>query len=122
MLTQLPDLKAWASDVEAYALSLAVNQGKTWEGFKLVEGRSIRKYSDESAVAKAAEAGGVTDIWDRRLKTITALEKQLGKKRFTELLGDLVVKPAGKPALVPNSDKRPVIEIQSATDEFTAIK
>ncbi len=121
VLAQLPQLKAWAADVEAYALSLAVNQGKRWSGFKLVAGRSIRKYSDESAVAKAAEAGGVSDIWDRKIKTITALEKQLGKKRFTELLGDLVVKPAGKPALVPESDKRPALEIQSAANEFTPI-
>lgn len=90
-------------------------------GFKLVEGRSIRKYADESAVAQAAEAAGF-DVWDRKLKTITTLEKQLGKKRFTTLLGDLVVKPAGKPMLVPESDKRPALVIRSATDEFTAIK
>ncbi|WCC79717.1 DUF2800 domain-containing protein [Cutibacterium equinum] len=122
VLAQLPQLKAWAADVEAYALSLAVNQGKTWSGFKLVEGRSIRKYANEQAVAQAAEAAGVTDIYERKLKTITALEKQLGKKRFTELLGDLVVKPAGKPALVPESDKRPALDIQSATDEFSEIK
>lgn len=121
VLAQLPDLKAWVADVEAHALSLAVNQGKTWPGFKLVEGRSIRKYADESAVAQAAEAAGV-DVWDRKLKTITALEKQLGKKRFSDLLGDLVVKPAGRPTLAPTSDKRPALEIQSATDEVTAIK
>ncbi|WP_408923036.1 DUF2800 domain-containing protein [Corynebacterium tuberculostearicum] len=120
VLAQLPDLKAWAADVEAHALSLAVNQGKTWPGLKLVEGRSIRKYADESAVAKTAEVAGV-DVWERKLKTITALEKQLGKKRFTTLLGDLVVKPAGKPMLVSESDKRPALEIQSATDEFTSI-
>ena len=110
VLAQLPDLKAWATDVEAHALSLAVNQGKSWPGFKLVEGRSIRKYADESAVAKAAAAARV-DVWDRKLKTITALEKQLGKKRFTDLLGDLVVKPPGKPMLVPESGKRPALEI-----------
>lgn len=121
MLAQLPNLKARAVDVESHALSLTVNQGKTWPGFKLVEGRSIRNYSDESAVAQATEAAGV-DVWDRKLKTITALEKQLGKKRFTTLLGDLVVKPAGKPTLVPESDKRPALEIQSAANEFTAIE
>lgn len=121
VLARLPQLKAWAADVEAYALSLAVNQGKRWVGFKLVEGRSIRKYTDETAVAKTAEAAGV-DVWERKLKTITALEKQLGKKRFAELLGDLVVKPVGKPALVPESDKRPAQEIQSPANEFTAIK
>ena len=122
MLAQLPQLKAWAADVEAYALSLAVHQGKTWSSFKLVEGRSIRKYVDEAAVAEAAQAAGVTDIYERKLKTITALEKQLGKKRFTELFGDLVVKPAGKPALVPESDKRPALTLGDAANEFTPIK
>lgn len=122
VLAQLPDLKAWAADVEAHALSLAVNQGKTWAGFKLVEGRSIRKYTDKSAVAKAAEAGGVTDIYDRKLKTITTLEKQLGKKRFTKLLRDLVVKPSGKPTLIPESDKKPALTMRDAATNFSATK
>lgn len=119
---QLPQLKAWAADVEAHALSLATNQGKQWPGFKLVEGRSIRKYTDEQAVAKAAEAAGVTDIWEQKLITITAVEKAMGKKRFTDVLGDLVIKPAGKPALVPESDKRPALHMQSAESEFTPIE
>lgn len=118
VLAQLPDLKAWAADVEAHALSLAVNQGKTWPGFKLVEGRSIRKYADESAVATAAEAAGV-EVWDRKLKTITALEKQLGKKRFTKLLRDLVVKPAGKSTLIPESDKKPALTMRDAATKTT---
>lgn len=122
VLTQLSELKAWASDVEAYALSLAVNQGKTWAGFKLVEGRSIRKYTDESAVAKAAEAGGVTDIYDRKLKTITTLERQLSKKRFTKLLRDLVVKPSGEPTLIPESDKKPAFTMRDAATNFSATK
>ena len=121
ILTRLPELKAWAADVEAHALSLAVNQGKHWAGFKLVEGRSIRKYADEEAVAAAAEAAGVTDIWQQRLKTITVLEKQLGKKRFTEILGDLVIKPPGKPTLVPETDKRPALNTHGADTEFNPI-
>ncbi|WP_281510763.1 DUF2800 domain-containing protein [Corynebacterium belfantii] len=121
VLAKLPDLKAWASDVEAYALSLAVNQGKTWAGFKLVEGRSIRKYTDEAKVVEAAEAAGVSDIYEKKLKTITALEKQLGKRRFNELLGTLVVKPPGKPTLVPETDKRPALQTTSAATEFTPI-
>ena len=107
--------------MEAHPLSLAVNQGKTCSGFKFVEGRSISKCLDKSPVAQAAEAAGV-DAWHRKRKTITALKKQPGKKRFTTLLGDLVVKPAGKPTLVPNSDKRPALESKSTADEFTAIK
>lgn len=121
VLAKLPELKAWASDVEAYALSLAVNQGKTWAGFKLVEGRSIRKYADENAAAQVAEAAGVSDIYEKKLKTITALEKQLGKKRFNELLGSLIVKPPGKPTLVPETDKRPELATVSAVEEFTPI-
>lgn len=121
VLAKLPELKRWASDVESYALSLAVNQGKTWAGFKLVEGRSIRKYVDETKVVETAQAAGVSDIYEKKLKTITALEKQLGKKRFNELLGDLVIKPPGKPALVPETDKRPAPQTASAADEFTPI-
>lgn len=117
VLGKLPDLKRWASDVESYALSLAVNQGKTWAGFKLVEGRSIRKYVDETKVVETAQAAGINDIFEQKLKTITALQKQLGKKRFSELLGELVIKPPGKPALVPETDKRPAIPL-SAVEEF----
>ncbi|MEB3105966.1 DUF2800 domain-containing protein [Corynebacterium pseudotuberculosis] len=109
VLYRLPSLSAWATDAEAHALSLAVNQGKTWPGFKLVEGRSIRKYADESAVAEMAGTGGITDIYDydHKLKTITTLEKQAGKKRFTELLGDLVVEPAGNSRSPPTTTRDP---------------
>lgn len=118
VLTRIPQLKTWASDVEAYALSQAVNQGKRWTGFKLVAGRSIRKYTSETDVAKAAEAAGYRDIWDRKLITLTAMERLMGKPAFNEILGDLVIKPAGKPTLVPASDKRPALDLVSATTDF----
>lgn len=119
VLSRIPQLKTWAADVEAYALSLAVNQGKQWAGFKLVAGRSIRKYADETKVAAAAEGAGYSDIYDRRLIALTAMERLMGKTTFTEVLGDLVIKPVGKPTLVPESDKRPALEIHSAQTEFT---
>ncbi len=118
VLTRIPQLKTWAADVEAYALSQAVNQGKRWTGFKLVAGRSIRKYTSETDVAKAAEAAGYKDIWDRKLITLTAMEKLMGKPAFNEILGDLVTKPAGKPTLVPASDKRPPLDLVSAATDF----
>lgn len=118
VLTRIPQLKTWASDVEAYALSKAVNQGVVFEGFKLVAGRSIRKYTSETDVAKAAEAAGYRDIWDRKLITLTAMEKLMGKPAFNEILGDLVTKPAGKPTLVPASDKRPALDLVSAATDF----
>jgi len=116
ILTQLErDFLAWASDIQAYALDQAVNHGIKFPGWKLVEGRSNRKYSDEEAVKAVLRGAGYTDdqILRMDLKGITDIEKLLGKKRFGELLADYVIKPAGKPTLVPESDKRPEISTAS---------
>lgn len=118
VLAKIPELKAWATDVEAWALAKA-QAGTQIPGFKVVAGRSIRKYTDEAAVAEAAKAAGYTDIWDRKLIGITAMERLMGRKTFTETLGDLVVKPEGKPTLVPESDKRPPLHRVSAATDFT---
>lgn len=118
VLAKIPELKAWASNVEAWALAQA-QAGTEIPGFKVVAGRSIRKYADETAVAEAAKAAGYSDIWDKRLIGITAMERLMGKKVFTETLGDLVVKPEGKPTLVPESDKRPALARVSAATDFT---
>ena len=119
VLARLPLLTKWASDVETYAASLAINQGKAWPGFKVVAGRSVRKYTDETSVAEAAQAAGFTDIYDKKLITLTAMEKLMGKTQFADVLGALIHKPVGKPALVPDSDKRPALHVASAADEFT---
>lgn len=118
VLARIPELKAWATDVEAWALAQA-QAGTQIPGFKVVAGRSIRKYIDEAAVAEAAKAAGYSDIWDKRLIGITAMERLMGKRAFTETLGDLVVKPEGKPTLVPESDKRPALQRVSAATDFT---
>lgn len=120
-LEAIPDLKKWASDVETYALQTALD-GAKYEGFKLVEGRSVRKFSDEALVAEKATKAGYTDIYTKKLLGITALEKRMGKKTFQEILGGLVEKPAGKPALVPISDKRPPLHIATADEEFEKIE
>ena len=120
VLARIPELTKWTTDVQDYALSQAL-AGERYEGFKLVAGRSIRKYSDETAVAEAAKAAGYRDIYKQSLLTITAMEKLMGKKQFSEILGDLVVKPEGKPTLVPLSDKRPELQVSTAADDFTNI-
>lgn len=122
ILARLPGLRSWASEVEKYATSAAVNQGKHWPGLKLVAGRSVRRFLNEDEVAKTAAAAGFDDIWETKLIGITAMEKLMGKKTFNELLSNLVVKPDGKPTLVPESDKRPEISVLSAADEFKEIK
>lgn len=110
----------WLNDVKTYALKQA-EAGHTVPGYKLVEGRSNRKYSDQDAVAERLLSEGVEEaiIYERSLLGITAMEKALGKKRFAELLEDLIVKPSGKPTLVPESDKRPALSsVASAADDF----
>lgn len=122
VLAKAPDLARWVSDVSAHALREAFEHGVHYPGFKLVEGRSNRAYADEDAAARKLRANKwkVADIYQpRKLLGITAMEKLLTKKGFHETLGDLVVKPAGKPTLVPDTDKRPALTRDSAVDDFT---
>lgn len=120
-LKRAEEIAAWAGDVKAYAQTEAVEHGKKWDGWKLVEGRSNRKYTDELAVAKTLTDAGYEEavLYERKLLGITAMEKLVGKKNFTELLGELVIKPAGAPTLVEVSDKRPEINsVESAKEDF----
>ena len=114
ILARADTLTSWASDVKDYALRQALS-GKEWKGWKLVEGRSNRKYTDEEKVAAAVEKAGF-DPYEKKLLGITAMTQTLGRKRFNELLGELVMKPTGKPVLVPESDKRPAMN--TAKDDF----
>lgn len=114
ILMMVDHLTEWANDVKEYALAQALN-GKEYEHFKAVEGRSIRKYTSEEEVSKAVEAAGF-DPWERKLIGITAMTAMLGKQKFEELLGPLTYKPRGKPALVPRTDKRPPIQNSAQTD------
>ena len=121
VLGEIPELIKWANAILAYATDAAVNHGKVWMGFKIVEGRSVRRYKDEDAVAREAESAGYTDIFDRKLISLTQMEKLMGKKAFTDILGGLIEKPPGKPTLVPLSDKRPAIHTGNVRSEFKAI-
>lgn len=121
ILSKIDDLTKWANEITAYAQDAALNHGKEWRGFKIVEGRSNRKYVDEEAVADAAKRAGYTDIYKHSLITITEMEKLMGKKNFTEILGELVYKPPGKPTLVPSSDKRQAITKSNVKNEFNEI-
>ena len=114
ILARADELTSWASDVKDYALRQALS-GKEWKGWKLVEGRSNRKYTDEEAVAETVQKAGF-DPYEKKVLGITAITQTLGRKRFNELLGELVMKPTGKPVLVPESDKRPAMN--TAKDDF----
>lgn len=117
ILTRIDELVSWASDIKDYALQAAVS-GKQWNGWKLVEGRSNRRYTDELTVANAVSKSGY-DPYERKVLGITAMTTMLGKKRFEDLLGGYIEKPQGKPTLVPESDKRP--PIHTAGQDFSEI-
>jgi len=118
ILTSIADLTKWTNEITSYATSAAVNHGKEWPGFKVVEGRSIRKYTNEKDVEEAAIKAGYEDIYKKSILTITNIEKLMGKSKFNEILGQFVMKPKGKPTLVPLSDKRPEIKNISIKNEF----
>ncbi|MEG0957760.1 MAG: DUF2800 domain-containing protein [Anaerovoracaceae bacterium] len=118
ILTKLPSLIKWANEIIAYATEFAINHGKVWKGYKVVEGRSNRKYRDEELVAKRAKEHGYTDIFKKTLVNLTEMEKLLGKKNFDEILGDLIYKPPGKLTLVPESDKRKAVDVINVNTEF----
>ena len=121
ILSSIGDLTKWANEIIAYATDSAVNHGKEWAGFKVVAGRSNRKYTNEDDVAKAAQSAGYDNIYKQKLLSITEMEKLLGKEKFKEVLGGFIKKPTGKPTLVPISDKRQEIEISSAKNDFMEV-
>lgn len=120
ILSRGDELVNWYNQISDYALDQAVNHGKHWPGFKLVEGRSKRIYSDEDGVAKTLKEKGYDEdtIYEKVLLGITKMEKAIGKKTFAEVLKDLVIKPQGKPKLAPESDPRPAFNsaAQAAKD------
>jgi hypothetical protein len=131
ILTDVDRTIKWLNDVKKYALRAALD-GEAFPGLKLVAGKSNRKYTDEAAVVERLLNAGYRDIYKPpTLEGLTGLTKRLGKKVFGALLegaekdanGEptyppLIAKPPGKPALVPESDKRPAMDIKTAADVF----
>ena len=108
ILPHFSTIKSWINSVEEFALEAAL-EGDTIPGYKVVEGRSVRKISDVRTAQERLDSAGIDPesyLKPRELKTITELEKTLTKKGFNTILGDLVIKPEGKPTLVEESDAR----------------
>lgn len=122
IIDQSERLATWAKLVKDYALDQAVNKGVRYPGFKVVEGRSNRKYAvpDAEIAAILTEKGyREQDIYKKEILGISKMEALLSKKKFNEFLGGYVVKPQGKPTLVPAEDKRPEINTaEKAADDF----
>lgn len=122
ILTKINSLVEWASSIKEYATNQAINNGKVWPGYKLVEGTSRRKWVDEDKVIEAIyerfPEATEDQVMDMKLRSITNIEKEFGKKLVAEKLNDLIVKPQGAPTLVPLSDKRPALGAEEAINDF----
>ncbi len=122
VLPWLSTVKSWVASIEEYTLQQALS-GVAYSGYKVVEGRSVRRISDENAVADILHDQGYDDsefMKPSQLCGITELERLVGKKRFTQLCGDYVTKPQGKPTLVEAGDKRPAYN--TAADDFGGVE
>ena len=122
ILPTLNLISSWIEAVFAYVTSQAINHAVSIPGYKVVEGRSKRAFSDMKAVENAAVKNGYMDIYRRQLISLTEFEKLMGSKNFQEILGPYVVKPPGKLTLVPESDPRTPVDLsQSAEQEFSVL-
>lgn len=121
VLKKADELAHWVKDVTDYALAQAL-KGVKFEGWKLVEGMSRRKYADPDTVATRLYLDGweADEIYKpQELIGITDMTKLIGKAKFEQLLSDIVIKPEGKPTLVPETDKRPEIStVEAARNDF----
>lgn len=113
-LAIVPAVEAWCKALQEQALRTALS-GVAIPRYKVVEGRSIRKYTDEQALLKALVDDGVDEgvVTKRSLVSLGELEKLLGKKAVAENYGKYIIKPQGKPTLVPEDDKREAIDASS---------
>ena len=116
ILQMEPMLNLWLKRVGEQALSTMLNGGEI-PGYKVVQGRSLRRWADDLEAAKVLESNGYSreDITETKLLTVSNMEKKLGKKKFAELLSGQVLKPAGAPTLAPMSDKRPAYDRNEET-------
>lgn len=122
VLPTLNRISSWIESVFAFVSGEAINHRVPVEGYKVVEGRSRRVFTDTKAVADTAVQNGYTDIYKQELLSLTEFEKMMGKKKFSEILGEFVAKPPGKLALVPESDPRPAVDLSGASKEFEALE
>ena len=125
ILPTLNRISSWIESVFAFVSSEAINNGVTIPGYKVVEGRSKRVFTDTKAVVDTAVANGYTDLYKQQLISLTEFEKMMGKKKFKELLGAYITKPQGKLTLVPEDDPREAVDLTATPEtpdrEFAAI-
>lgn len=110
-LQKVEGLAAYARELEDYAQT-ALLEGRTLPGWKLVQGRSTRKWTDQDAAFRQMEADGIDEamLYTRTPISLTAAEKMLGKKKFAEVMSAFITRAPGAPKLAKDSDPRPAYD------------
>lgn len=121
LLPVLDEIISWAKQIQEYALSQAL-KGVNYKGYKVVEGRAYRRFTDEQMVVDTLLGEGYEEamLYERKLLSLSNIEKLIGKKEFNNLLSKYVEVPQGKPTLVPETDKRPAFKPEyDAAEDFS---
>ncbi len=119
ILDRADDTLKWIKEIQEYALDEAL-KGENFPGYKVVEGRSVRKITDEAEAIKKLEEKGYRpeETTNTKIKGFGDLEKLTGKSELPLILGDLIDKPQGKPVLVVLKDKRQPLDLTTIETEF----
>lgn len=119
LLPIIDEIVDWASKVKEFALQQAL-EGETYNGYKVVEGKTNRKIDDEQSAIKAIVDAGYDEalLYERKVLSLSKLEALIGKKKFGQICGKYITKPQGKPTLVPEDDPRDAFNLTSAQDDF----
>ncbi|MBL6969714.1 MAG: DUF2800 domain-containing protein [Gammaproteobacteria bacterium] len=123
LLPLVGNIESWCKDIRTYAMQ-RIEQGNPIAGYKLVNGRSIRRWVDDEIVSTTLQQHGFNpdQFKTQKLIGIGAAEKLLGGKRAAQpILEELTIKPQGKPTLVAESDKRPALIATSAEADFSKV-
>lgn len=112
------DVAKWLSDLKDYALTECL-AGKDVPGWKAVEGRSSREWTDMEEAFNAISEDGMDEatLYERKPLSLAQVEKLMGKAHFNDVCAMYVAKKPGKPTLVMESDKREAITNKITADE-----
>jgi hypothetical protein len=115
ILEKADDIKTWLADLEKLVFTTIID-GKTVDGWKVVEGKSNRALTDTDRAVKALVKAGIDEdkLYEKSLLSLAKIEKAFGKKKVDTILEKLIIKPEGKPTLAPFSDKREAIQPDKA--------
>lgn len=116
LLPKMDELIKFAEDIKAYALKRLLD-GHKYKKHKLVYSRVTRSFTDNDSVAKILEDNGYEAYSKPKLLGITEIQKQLGKTKLNELLGEYITTTKGSITIATSDDEREEVNIESYKED-----